>query len=286
MARRLGVQVREEVLLREVGYRVRSGALPGARRGGHLPRPQPAAGASASRCCSTSSPGATSRRVYLSPALRRLLERRRGAARLSAARRCRSARGCGSSSRRCASAASSRRRSATTSRASSSPPSGTSRSRSSTPPSRSVNPRVGYATVYRTLKLLKECGLAAERHFDDGQARYEAVEGEAQHHDHIICERCGKIVEFASQELERLQERIGRFLGFVVSRHRMELYGICADCREGGRARPGASAASTGSEPGRGQGFTRPGPTSARFSRRRPGSAVRSARLTGGRAGR
>ncbi len=100
-----------------------------------------------------------------------------------------------------------------------------------------VNPRVGYATVYRTLKLLKECGLAAERHFDDGQARYEAVE-DAQPHDHIICERCGKIVEFASQELERLQERIGRFLGFAVSRHRMELYGICADCREGGRHEP------------------------------------------------
>jgi Fur family ferric uptake transcriptional regulator len=96
-----------------------------------------------------------------------------------------------------------------------------------------VNPRVGYATVYRTLRLLKECGLAAERHFDDGQARYEAAEEEAQHHDHIICERCGKIVEFASQELERLQERIGRFLGFVIDRHRMELYGICADCREG-----------------------------------------------------
>jgi len=96
-----------------------------------------------------------------------------------------------------------------------------------------VNPRVGYATVYRTLKLLKEVGLAAERHFDDGQARFEPVEGETQHHDHIICERCGKIVEFASRELERLQARIGRFLGFTVGRHRMELYGICAECREG-----------------------------------------------------
>jgi Fur family ferric uptake transcriptional regulator len=101
-----------------------------------------------------------------------------------------------------------------------------------------VNPRVGYATVYRTLRLLKECGLAAERHFDDGQARYEPVEEPEQHHDHIICERCGKIVEFASQELERLQERVGRFLGFVVSRHRMELYGICAECREGRRHTP------------------------------------------------
>ena len=104
-----------------------------------------------------------------------------------------------------------------------------------------VNPRVGYATVYRTLKLLKECGLAAERHFDDGQARYEPTEEPAQHHDHIICERCGKIVEFNSEELERQQERIARFLGFVVSRHRMELYGICSDCREGKRGAPAKS---------------------------------------------
>jgi Fur family ferric uptake transcriptional regulator len=96
-----------------------------------------------------------------------------------------------------------------------------------------VNPRVGYATVYRTLKLLKECGLAAERRFDDGQARYEPSEEQELHHDHIICERCGKIVEFNSQDLEAQQLRIARFLGFVLSRHRLELYGICAPCREG-----------------------------------------------------
>jgi Fur family ferric uptake transcriptional regulator len=110
---------------------------------------------------------------------------------------------------------------------------------------RRVNPRVGYATVYRTLKLLKECGLAAERHFGEGQARYEPTEETAQHHDHIICERCEKIVEFNSEELERQQERIARFLGFVVSHHRMELYGICSDCREGKRA-PGTPAKSRG----------------------------------------
>ena len=96
---------------------------------------------------------------------------------------------------------------------------------------RKINPRVGYATVYRTLKLLKEVGLATERHFDDGQARYESAESDEQHHDHIICERCHKIVEFNSETLEQLQERIARFLGFVVSRHRMELYGVCGDCR-------------------------------------------------------
>ena len=60
---------------------------------------------------------------------------------------------------------------------------------------RKVNPRVGYATVYRTIKLLKEC-LADEQHFADGQTRYENVDvGEQHHHDHVICDRRGRIVE-------------------------------------------------------------------------------------------
>jgi len=102
-----------------------------------------------------------------------------------------------------------------------------------------VNPRVGYATVYRTLRLLKECGLATERHFNDGEARYERTENDTQHHDHFICERCGRIVEFASPEIEELQEAVARKLGFVTTRHRLELYGICRECREGttGKAR-------------------------------------------------
>jgi Fur family ferric uptake transcriptional regulator len=102
---------------------------------------------------------------------------------------------------------------------------------------RKVNQRVGYATVYRTVRLLRECGLAAERHFNDGEARFENVE-EKLHHDHLICERCGRIVEFANREIENLQEAVARKLGFVISRHKMELYGICADCRTGRHARP------------------------------------------------
>lgn len=62
-----------------------------------------------------------------------------------------------------------------------------------------INPHVGYATIYRTLKLLKECGLLSERHFDEGQARYE-VAGE-EHHDHFICENCSKIIEFEDEAL-------------------------------------------------------------------------------------
>jgi Fur family ferric uptake transcriptional regulator len=97
---------------------------------------------------------------------------------------------------------------------------------------RQVNPRVGYATVYRTMKLLKECGLAAERHFADGQARFESVEAE-RHHDHVICERCGRIVEFVHPQIEQLQEKVAQRFGFLATMHKMEIYGICQECREG-----------------------------------------------------
>ena len=96
---------------------------------------------------------------------------------------------------------------------------------------RQINPRVGYATVYRTLKLLKECGLAEERHFADGQARFENVEGE-HHHDHLICERCGRIIEFVQPRIEELQEELAQRYGFVATTHKMEIYGICKECRE------------------------------------------------------
>lgn len=92
-----------------------------------------------------------------------------------------------------------------------------------------VSPHVGYATIYRTLKLLKECELVYERHFDDGQARYESV-GD-KHHDHFICERCGKIIEFENNRIEHLQEIVARELGVLLTRHKMELYGLCHDCR-------------------------------------------------------
>jgi Fur family ferric uptake transcriptional regulator len=90
---------------------------------------------------------------------------------------------------------------------------------------RKRQPKVGYATVYRTLKLLVDSGLAVERQFGDGQARYEVV---GDHHDHLICVKCGLILEFEDDEIERLQERIATRLGnFTVLRHRHELYGLC-----------------------------------------------------------
>jgi len=93
-----------------------------------------------------------------------------------------------------------------------------------------VNPRIGYATVYRTMKLLTDCGLAAERHFRDAEARYERTT-DGGHHDHLICEGCGTIVEFEEDRIERLQGEVAQRFGFAITGHKMELYGLCRACR-------------------------------------------------------
>ncbi len=94
---------------------------------------------------------------------------------------------------------------------------------------RTRNAKVGYATVYRTLKLLVEAGLAIQRQFGDGQARFELA---GEHHDHLICTQCGLIIEFEDDEIEALQDKVADRFGFNVERHRHELYGKCKDCRQ------------------------------------------------------
>ena len=95
---------------------------------------------------------------------------------------------------------------------------------------RRFDPRISVATVYRTMKLLADCGLAVPRHFGGGQARYEAAAGRA-HHDHLICTGCGRIVEFENEKIEELQIRVARSHGFEVESHKLELYGRCGRCR-------------------------------------------------------
>ena len=89
--------------------------------------------------------------------------------------------------------------------------------------------RIGYATVYRTLKLMAESGWASSRRFKDRLARFEH-QSAGEHHDHLICLLCGKIVEFASERLEELQSRIAHRQGFRIFDHKLELYGHCSDC--------------------------------------------------------
>lgn len=90
---------------------------------------------------------------------------------------------------------------------------------------------IGYATVYRTLKLLAECGVATELHFGDGLSRYELADEAVAHHDHLICTSCGKIVEFEEPRVEALQVEIAARHQFEVAWHKHELYGTCCECQ-------------------------------------------------------
>ena len=96
---------------------------------------------------------------------------------------------------------------------------------------RGQDPSVSQATVYRTLKLLCDAGLARELHFGDGLARFERRLDAAEHHDHLICEHCGLTIEFFSAGIERMQEELARQHNFAPTRHRLYLYGLCPACR-------------------------------------------------------
>lgn len=95
---------------------------------------------------------------------------------------------------------------------------------------RRKDPAIGYATVYRALKLFTECGIANRREFGENSARYEGIT--SHHHDHLICTKCGKIIEFENEQIEKLQEKVCTQHSFRMSYHKMELYGLCRDCQK------------------------------------------------------
>jgi Fur family ferric uptake transcriptional regulator len=94
---------------------------------------------------------------------------------------------------------------------------------------RKKDKRIGLTTVYRTLKLLTECGLAVERKFNRQMSTFEPVRL-GQHHDHLICLKCGKILEFKNKDIEKMQEDVARKHGFFITNHVLELYGYCDKC--------------------------------------------------------
>lgn len=96
------------------------------------------------------------------------------------------------------------------------------------------DPSVGQTTVYRTLKLLAEAGLAREVRFGDGLTHYEH-NYKHQHHDHMICSSCGKIIEFFSAELEAIQDAMAAKHKFQVEQHLLRIIGTCFDCRRAKR---------------------------------------------------
>jgi len=92
------------------------------------------------------------------------------------------------------------------------------------------NPDIGSATVYRNLKLMSECGVADEIKIGNKKTRYEQKYGH-EHHDHLICTKCGRFIEVHDDKIERLQEKLAEANEFIPKRHRLEIYGLCRKCK-------------------------------------------------------
>ncbi|NYT63529.1 ferric iron uptake transcriptional regulator [Alcaligenaceae bacterium] len=88
---------------------------------------------------------------------------------------------------------------------------------------------IGLATVYRVLTQFEQAGILVRSQFDGGKAVFELNDGD--HHDHLICTNCGKVVEFTDPDIEKRQYKIAEDLGFQLDTHTMLLYGICPDCQ-------------------------------------------------------
>ena len=94
--------------------------------------------------------------------------------------------------------------------------------------------RIGKATIYRTMEILVRSGLVEDHDFGDGFKRYEHLFGQRPGHEHLVCTHCRKVVEFQRPEVERIQEEVARQHGFLPTRHRLEIYGLCGDCQAAG----------------------------------------------------
>lgn len=91
------------------------------------------------------------------------------------------------------------------------------------------DPTIGYTTVYRAMKLFSESGLCGEIDFGDGVVRYEHKYGH-QHHDHLICARCGSFIEVSDPKIEMLQDAMAKKHKFTPTRHKLEIFGLCRKC--------------------------------------------------------
>src|SRR5262249_40116558 len=95
------------------------------------------------------------------------------------------------------------------------------------------DPTISRATIYRTLLMLEEAGFVAGLDTGDGGRRFEHTLGH-EHHDHMVCTACGRILEFRDDEVERLQQGAARRRGFTSTSHTLRLFGVCAECASKG----------------------------------------------------
>ncbi len=93
-----------------------------------------------------------------------------------------------------------------------------------------IDPKIGYTTVWRALKLLEQSGIAESKKFHDGFTRYEYI-GVKKHHDHLICVKCGGLFEFVNPKIEEMQRHVAALHDFSITSHKLEIYGYCRKCK-------------------------------------------------------
>ncbi|HFA6679756.1 TPA: ferric iron uptake transcriptional regulator [Neisseria gonorrhoeae] len=92
---------------------------------------------------------------------------------------------------------------------------------------------IGVATIYRVLTQFEQAGILQRHHFETGKAVYELDKGD--HHDHIVCVKCGEVTEFHNPEIEALQDKIAEENGYRIVDHALYMYGVCSDCQAKGK---------------------------------------------------
>lgn len=94
-----------------------------------------------------------------------------------------------------------------------------------------IDPGIGIATVYRTIRLLVSCGILLEHTFGEKKGFFEINDINSQHHDHLICLACGKIIEFNYDIIEDEKLRVAERYQFKINSHKLEIYGLCSQCQ-------------------------------------------------------
>ena len=89
---------------------------------------------------------------------------------------------------------------------------------------------IGIATIYRTIRLLVDCGILVEQTFGEKKGYFELISRQASHHGHLICLECGKIVEFNCDFIDQFQNSLAKKHQFKINSHKFEVYGICKEC--------------------------------------------------------
>lgn len=92
-------------------------------------------------------------------------------------------------------------------------------------------PEIGLATVYRTMQVLDELGLVYKHNFDDGRTRYEITQNEDHQHHHLVCKKCGKVIEVEEDLLEQLEQQVEKKYDFSITDHKVKFLGFCNKCK-------------------------------------------------------